>query len=109
MSEQGKTLISELEEAPVEEEDKTVFEWLKKKRNHEKKYEIIFADAPFETEENKYNEMIDLVLNNELLKPNGIFILEHQSRIKFTHPNLKDTRKYGNVSFSFFQSEPISK
>ena len=76
---------------------------------NEKKYEIIFADAHFETEENKYNEMIDLVLNNELLKPNGIFILEHQSRIKFTHPNLKDTRKYGNVSFSFFQSEPISK
>ena len=29
LSEQGKTLISELEEAPVEEEDKTVFEWLK--------------------------------------------------------------------------------
>ena len=86
-----------------------VFDWLKRKRNHEKKYEIIFADAPFETEENKYNEMIDLVLNNELLKPNGTFILEHQSRLKFSHPNLKDTRKYGNVSFSFFQSEPISK
>jgi 23S rRNA G2069 N7-methylase RlmK/C1962 C5-methylase RlmI len=28
-----------------------VFEWLKRKRNHDKKYEIIFADAPFETEE----------------------------------------------------------
>ncbi|WP_312823512.1 RsmD family RNA methyltransferase [Epilithonimonas sp.] len=86
-----------------------VFEWLQKKRNHDKKYEIIFADAPFETEEKKYNEMIDLVLNNELLKPNGVFILEHQSRLKFAHPNLKDTRKYGNVSFSFFQSEPISE
>ena len=86
-----------------------VFEWLKKKRNHDKKYEIIFADAPFETEEKKYNELIDLVLNNELLKPNGVFILEHQSRLKFSHPNLKDTRKYGNVSFSFFESQPISE
>ena len=29
ISEVGKQLISELEEAPIEEEDKTVFEWLK--------------------------------------------------------------------------------
>lgn len=29
LSDAGKTLISELEEAPVESEDKTVFEWLK--------------------------------------------------------------------------------
>lgn len=29
ISEVGKQLLSELEEAPVEEEDKTVFEWLK--------------------------------------------------------------------------------
>ena len=29
LSEVGKQLLSELEEAPVEEEDKTVFEWLK--------------------------------------------------------------------------------
>lgn len=86
-----------------------VFDWLKRKRNHEKKYDIIFADAPFETDEKKYNELIDLVLKNELLKPNGIFILEHQSKQKYQHPNLKDSRKYGNINFSFFESEPISE
>lgn len=79
-----------------------VFDWLKKKRNHNKKYDIIFADAPFETEEKKYQELISLILNNNYLKENGIFVLEHQSRLKLQHPNLKDTRKYGNVSFSFF-------
>ena len=81
-----------------------VFDWLKRKRNHEKKYDIIFADAPFETEESKYNELIDLVLNNGLLKPNGVLIVEHQSKQKFPHQTLKDTRKYGNVSFSFFEN-----
>jgi len=79
-----------------------VYEWLKKNRNR-KQYEIIFADAPFETEEKKYDEMISLVLNNHYLKENGVFIVEHQSRLKLTHPQLFDARKYGNVSFSFFK------
>ncbi|WP_419868790.1 RsmD family RNA methyltransferase [Chryseobacterium sp. CT-SW4] len=78
-----------------------VFDWLKKFRN-KKSFEIVFADAPFETEEKKYYEMISLVLNNKYVKENGVFILEHQSRLKLEHPNLQDTRKYGNVSFSFF-------
>lgn len=79
-----------------------VFDYLKKNRNR-KLHEIIVADPPFETDEKKYNELIALVLNNAFLKENGIFILEHQSRMKLEHPNLLDTRKYGNVSFSFFK------
>lgn len=80
-----------------------VFEYLKKNRNH-KKYDIVIADPPFETEDKKYNELISLVLNNNFLKENGIFILEHQSRNKIEHPNMLDTRKYGNVSFSFIKA-----
>ena len=81
-----------------------VFEWLKKNRT-KKFYDIVFADPPFELEEKKYNELISLVLNNEFLKENGTFVLEHQSKMKLEHPNLTETRKYGNVSFSFFSSE----
>lgn len=79
-----------------------VFEYLKKNRNR-KTYELIVADPPFEMEVPKYEELISLVLNNNYLKENGVFILEHQSRTKLQHPNLTDTRKYGNVSFSFFK------
>lgn len=79
-----------------------VFDYLNKNRNR-KLHEIIVADPPFETDEKKYNELIALVLNNAFLKENGIFILEHQSRTKLENPNLLDTRKYGNVSFSFFK------
>ena len=69
-----------------------VFDYLKKNRNR-KLHEIIVADPPFETDEKKYKELIALVLNNVFLKENGIFILEHQSRMKLEHPNLLDTRK----------------
>ncbi len=79
-----------------------VFDWLKKFRNN-KSFEIVFSDAPFEMEEKKYYELISLVLNNKYLKENGVLIVEHQSRMKLDHPNLIDTRKYGNVSFSFFE------
>ncbi len=83
-----------------------VYDWLKKNRN-KKQYDIVFSDAPFETDEKKYHEMISLVLNNSYLKENGVFILEHQSRLKLDHPQLIDSRKYGNIMFSFFQ--PIIK
>lgn len=85
-----------------------VFEYLKKNRNR-KTYEIVVADPPFETEEKKYQELISLVLNNNYLKDNGVFILEHQSRTKLEHPNLIDTRKYGNVSFSFFKPNEVAE
>lgn len=77
-----------------------VYDWLKKNRN-KKQYDIIFLDAPFETEEKKYQELISLVLNNKFLKENGVLIVEHQTRLKLQHQNITDSRKYGNVSFSF--------
>lgn len=81
-----------------------VFEWLKKQRN-KKQFDIIFADPPYDMDENKYEELVSLVLQNSFLKPYGVFILEHQSRMKWEHPMLQETRKYGNVSFSFFKNE----
>ena len=79
-----------------------VFEWLKKKRNNGKLFDLVFADPPFDLEDKKYTELIDSVLSSNLMKENGLFVLEHQARRKMEHPMLTDTRKYGNISFSFF-------
>jgi 16S rRNA G966 N2-methylase RsmD len=79
-----------------------VFEWLKKRRNHHKLFDLVFADPPFDMSEKDYEQLISLVLSENVLKENGSLILEHQSRQKMNHPLLKETRKYGNVSFSFF-------
>jgi len=46
--------------------------------------------------------LISLVFSEGILKENGCFVLEHQSRHKIEHSDLQETRKYGNVSFSFF-------
>ena len=66
-----------------------VFDWLKKAKNQGKSFDLVFADPPFD-------------LSEGILKENGYFVLEHQSRQKIEHPDLQETRKYGNVSFSFF-------
>ncbi|MDR2036986.1 MAG: 16S rRNA (guanine(966)-N(2))-methyltransferase RsmD [Bacteroidales bacterium] len=65
-------------------------------------YDIIFADPPYDME--KIIEIPDLILNKNILNPEGILILEHSRRTDFSsHPNLIDHRNYGNVHFSFFR------
>ena len=80
-----------------------VFEYIRKNKA-QKSYDIIFADPPFETEQNDYEKIINAVFENEFLKTTGLFVLEHQSKIKFENKYLQDTRKYGNVSFSFLSN-----
>jgi len=65
-------------------------------------YDIVFADPPFELP--YIEEIPDTVLGHDLLKPDGILIIEHSKRNDFTgHGNLFDQRRYGNVNFSFFK------
>lgn len=65
------------------------------------KFDLIFADPPYELKELK--EIPDLIFKNQLLKEDGLFILEHSSKDSFvSHPNFDDHRNYGNVNFSFF-------
>lgn len=81
-----------------------VFQFLK--RNTQGSFEVIFADPPFVFEQDEYNKIIEFVKENEWLKPEGELVLEHSSTIKFEdHPHLIQTRKYGNVNFSFFDFE----
>ena len=76
-----------------------VFLYLKKCRNDIA--DIIFADPPFDLK--NYDTLIDIIFENKLLKNNGIFILEHQSKNHFTgNKYFSEERKYGNVTFSFF-------
>lgn len=68
----------------------------------EQKFDIIFADPPYAFKD--YEEMIDLVFERELLKENGILIVEHGKETDLSHKTHFDfIRTYGNVCFSFFK------
>lgn len=81
-----------------------VFQFLK--RNTQGSFDVIFADPPFNFEQDEYEKIIEYVKENDWLKPEGELVLEHSSHINFeNHSDLIQTRKYGNVRFSFFDFE----
>ncbi|GAB4144280.1 MAG: 16S rRNA (guanine(966)-N(2))-methyltransferase RsmD [Bacteroidia bacterium] len=65
------------------------------------KWDLIFADPPYEM---KGNELLPgIIMSKALLNPEGILIIEHSERQKFTDTtHLLEHRKYGKVNFSIF-------
>lgn len=69
---------------------------------HTKAYQIIFADPPYDLP--TIPLIPELVMKNNLLTDNGLLIVEHPSLLKLNaQPGYKETRRYGNSSFSFFE------
>ncbi len=66
------------------------------------KFDFIFADPPYHLK--NIHKIPDLIFEKELLKPDGLFILEHGRNDDFSqHERFTHMRKYGNVHFSFFE------
>lgn len=66
------------------------------------KFDMIFADPPYQL--TNLAEIPDLIFQHNLLKTDGLFVLEHSSKNNFeTHPHFTFHRSYGNVNFSFFE------
>ena len=71
-------------------------------------FDFIFADPPYDHP--KFPEVADLIFNNQLLKPGGIFVLEHSGQFDYSnHPNFKELRRYGSVHFSLFTTESMAE
>jgi 16S rRNA (guanine966-N2)-methyltransferase len=65
------------------------------------KYDIVFADPPYELDWLK--SIPDLVIESDILKEDGFFILEHPRSMDFkNHDRFFEHRNYGSVNFSFF-------
>lgn len=66
-----------------------------------RQFDFIFADPPYELE--GLETIPNLVFENNLLKKDGLFVLEHGKRNSFeNHPRFVEKRIYGSVNFSFF-------
>ena len=72
--------------------------------NDYKSYDLIFAGPPYALEQ--INEIPDRILQSNLLKPEGWFILETSPKHNFlNHPNLLRVNNYGQTHFWFFSHE----
>jgi len=66
-------------------------------------FDFIVADPPYNYKH--YDDLIQSVLENNLLKPDGLLIVEHGKQNDFTHhKKFHFLRNYGGVHFSFFKN-----
>lgn len=66
-------------------------------------YDLIFADPPFDLPSMEL--LPEMILARNLLKPDGLFVLEHGKRNNFEKlPGFRQERKYSNIHFSFFEN-----
>jgi len=64
-------------------------------------FDFIYADPPYALE--RLPELPDLIFEHEMLKENGMFVLEHSKSNDFhDHPHFVEQRTYGSVNFTFF-------
>ena len=65
-------------------------------------FDFIFADPPYALKE--LATIPDIIFEKQLLKENGIFVLEHGKDYDFSeHPHFVEHRSYGSVNFSLFR------
>ena len=76
-----------------------VFRFIKKCHQQ---FDLVFADPPYALE--NLAELPQLVLDSNLLKEGGIFVLEHGKNNDFSsNKQFLEHRQYGSVNFSLFR------
>ena len=94
-------VIEKLDDKNIHSIKANAFQFIKKSGQS---FDLIFADPPYD--HNQFLEIPDLILANDILRSNGIFILEHPKKYDFSkYPEFKEMRNYGSVHFSFFQKQ----
>ena len=67
------------------------------------KFDIIFADPPYDFDLQTLTDLSDKILSENLLKPDGILIIEHTKHHDLSEvAGFEEARKYGGSVFSFF-------
>lgn len=67
----------------------------------ERSFDLIFADPPYDLKE--LSRIPDLLFENNLLRPDGLLIMEHPKQYDFSSlPGFDQHRIYGSVNFSIF-------
>lgn len=82
-----------------------VFKFLERNKM---KYDIIFADPPYDLTQEQFDKVQQLVFENDVLEEDGLLIIEHSTQTKMEHlEHFSNSRKYGGSIFSFFEYEQV--
>lgn len=66
--------------------------------------DIIFADPPYDFEEEQFLKIVDLVFTKKLLNEEGVLIVEHSKHTDLSaHEFHSYDKRYGGNVFSFFE------
>ncbi len=72
---------------------------LKFAQNCKQQFNFIFADPPYSYAH--YQQLKEVIINNNLVKKDGLLIIEHDKEIAFEDNNVS-VKKYGTIHFSIF-------
>ena len=82
-----------------------VFKYLRSFDNENFNYDIIFSDPPYDLDFKKYEAIIYKIFEFNMLKSDGIIIIEHSNKIELDSiKTFYMKRKYGSCFFSFFKN-----
>lgn len=92
--------ISEELDFPIKTVKSDVFKYLK---STGETANIIFADPPYDFDQDSLQKIVETVFDRNLLKEGGSLIIEHSKRTDLTKlEHFSVDRKYSNSIFSFF-------
>ncbi len=67
-------------------------------------YDIIFADPPYNLDQDTFEKLVLAIFSNNLLRDNGMLVIEHSKYTKLDHlPNFSFKKSYGGSIFTFFE------
>jgi len=70
------------------------------------KADVIFADPPYDMDDEKFEKIATLIFEREMLEEGGLLIIEHSNQTDLSkHPHFSFSKKYGGNMFSFFEVE----
>ncbi|WP_196894534.1 16S rRNA (guanine(966)-N(2))-methyltransferase RsmD [Aureivirga marina] len=88
---------------PIKTIKSDVYKFLEKNKL---KYDVIFADPPYDFEVDDFAKIPKLIFENDLLEEGGLLIVEHSKHTDLSHlENYSYSKKYGGNLFSFFELE----
>lgn len=68
------------------------------------KFDVIFADPPYNFDLSQFLKIPDLVFEQDALEEDGLLVVEHSDQTDLSeHPHFSEQRKYGGSIFSFFE------